>query len=51
MDQASIYEENLKENTAEYVNQKRRAQGPVTSVVGAGPTKRMAVWNFPPKRS
>jgi hypothetical protein len=47
----SIYEENLKENVAEYADQKRRAQGTGTSVEGAGPAKRMAVGSFPPQRS
>jgi hypothetical protein len=47
----SIYEENLKENVAEYADQKRRAQGTGTSVEEAGPAKRMAVGSFPPQRS
>jgi hypothetical protein len=41
----------LKENAAEYADQKRRTQGTGTSVGGAGPTKRMAVGSFPPQRS
>jgi hypothetical protein len=51
VNRASIYEESLKENAAEYVDQKRRAQGTGTSVGGAGPAKRMAVGSFPPQRS
>jgi hypothetical protein len=50
VDKASIYEESLKENAAQYVDQKRRTQGTGTSVRGAGPAKRMAVGNFPPHR-
>jgi hypothetical protein len=49
VDKASIYEESLKENAAEYADQKRRAQGTGTSVGGAGPAKRMAVGSFPPR--
>jgi hypothetical protein len=51
VDKASIYEESLKENVTEYVDQKRRTQGTGTSVGGAGPAKRMAVGSFPPQRS
>jgi hypothetical protein len=51
VDKASIYEESLKENVAEYVDQKRRTQGTGTSVRGAEPAKRMAVGSFPPQRS
>jgi hypothetical protein len=51
VDRASIYEESLKENAAEYTNQKRRAQGNGTSVGGAGPAKRMVVGSFPPQWS
>ncbi|XP_059461853.1 uncharacterized protein LOC132190835 [Corylus avellana] len=43
VDQALIYEESLKENALEYVDQKRRAQGPGTLVGGVGPAKRMEV--------
>jgi hypothetical protein len=49
VDKASIYEESLKENAAEYADQKRRTQGIGTSVRGAGPAKRMAVGSFPPR--
>jgi hypothetical protein len=48
---ASIYEESLNENVAEYADQKRKTQGTSTSVEGAGPAKRMAVGSFPPQRS
>ena len=48
MNWASIYKESLKKNATEYTDQKRRAQGPDTSVGGAGPAKRMAVRIFPP---
>jgi hypothetical protein len=51
VDKASIYKESLKENVAEYANQKRKTQGTGTSVGGAGPAKRMAVQSFPPQRS
>jgi hypothetical protein len=51
VDRTSIYEESLKENVAEYANQKRRAQGTGTSIGGAKPAKRMAVGSFPPQRS
>ena len=51
VDKASIYKESLKENAAEYTNQKRRTQGTGTSVGGARPAKRMAVGSFPPQRS
>ena len=51
VDRASIHEESLKENVAEYVDQKRRAQGTSTSVGGAELAKRMAVGSFPPQRS
>jgi hypothetical protein len=51
VDRASIYKESLKENAAEYAEQKRRAQGTGTSVEGAGPAKRMAMGSFPPQRS
>jgi hypothetical protein len=51
VDKASIYEESLKKNAVEYVDQKRRTQGTSTSVGGAGPTKRMVVGSFPPQRS
>ena len=51
VDRASIYEESLKENAAEYAGQKRRTQGPGTWVGGAGPTKRMIVGVFPPQWS
>ncbi|XP_059458349.1 uncharacterized protein LOC132187944 [Corylus avellana] len=50
VDRASIYEESLKENAAEYADQKRRAQGPGTLAMGAGPAKRMVVGSFPPQR-
>jgi hypothetical protein len=48
VDKASIYEESLKENAAEYADQKRRTQGTGTLVGGAGPAKRMAVGSFLP---
>jgi hypothetical protein len=48
VDRASIYKESLKENSAEYTNQKRRAQGTGTLVGGAWLAKRMAVGSFPP---
>ena len=51
VDKASIYEESLKENVAEYSDQKRRTQGTGTSTGGAKPAKRMAVGSFPPQRS
>jgi hypothetical protein len=51
VDRASIYEESLMENAAEYVNQKRRAQGTGTSVRGAELAKRMAVGSFATQRS
>jgi hypothetical protein len=51
VDRASIYEESLKKNAIEYVDQKRRAQGPGTSAGGAKLAKRMAVGSFPPYRS
>jgi hypothetical protein len=44
---ASIYEESLKENAVEYEDQKKRTQGG-TSVGGVGLAKRMAVGSFPP---
>ena len=46
VDKASIYEESLKENVAEYMDQKRRTQGTSTSVGGAELAKRMAVGSF-----
>jgi hypothetical protein len=49
MDWALIYEESLKENAAEYTDQKIRTQGLGTSAVGARPAKRMAVGSFHPK--
>jgi hypothetical protein len=51
VDKASIYEESLKKNVAEYADQKRRTQGTSTLVGGAGPAKRMAVGSFPPQKS
>ena len=51
VDKALIYEESLKENAAEYADQKRRAQGPGTLAGGVGPTKRMAVGSFPHQMS
>jgi hypothetical protein len=51
VDKASIYEESLKENAAEYADQKRRTRGIGTLVERAGPAKRMAVGSFPPQRS
>jgi hypothetical protein len=50
VDKASIYEESLKENAAEYADQKKRTQGTGTSVRGARPAKRMVVGSFPPQR-
>jgi hypothetical protein len=50
VDKASIYEESLKENVAEYVDQKR-TQGTGTLVKGAGPAKRMAVGSFQLQKS
>jgi hypothetical protein len=46
VDWASIYEESLKEKAIEYADQKRRAQGPGTSVVGVRPAKRMGVFHL-----
>jgi hypothetical protein len=46
VDRASIYEESLKENAAEYADQKMRVKGTGTSVGGAGTTKRMVVGEF-----
>jgi hypothetical protein len=51
VDKVSIYEESLKENVAEYADQKRRTQGIGTLVGEAGPAKRMAMGSFPPDRS
>ena len=51
VDKASIYEESLQENVAEYIDKKKMTQGTGTSAGGAGPTKRMAVGSFPPQRS
>jgi hypothetical protein len=51
VDKASIYEESLKENAAEYANQKRRTQGIGTLVGGSGLAKRMAVGSFSTQRS
>ena len=48
VDRASIYEESLKKNAAEYADQKRRAQRTGTSIRGVGLAKRMAVGSFPP---
>ena len=48
VDRASIYEKSLKKNAAEYVDQKRRAQGTSTLVGGAGPANRMVVGSFLP---
>ena len=39
VNKALIYEESLKENVAEYTDQKRRTQGTGTSAGGAGPVK------------
>jgi hypothetical protein len=47
VNKASIYEESLKENAAEYADQKRRTQGMGTSVGRAGLAKRMAAESFP----
>jgi type II secretory pathway component PulK len=49
VDKASIYEESLKENAAEYADQKRRTHGTSTSIEGVGLAKRMAVGSFPPR--
>jgi hypothetical protein len=51
VDRASIYEESLKENAAEYADQKRRAQGTGTMVGGFRLAKRMVVGSFSPQRS
>ena len=51
VDKVLIYEESLKENVAEYLDQKRKTQGTSTSAEGAEPAKRMAVGSFPPQRS
>jgi hypothetical protein len=51
VNKASIYEESLKKNVAEYADQKKRTQGTSTLVGGAGPAKRMAVGSFPPQKS
>jgi hypothetical protein len=51
VDKASIYGESLKENAAEYADQKRRTQGTGTLVEGAEPAKKMAMGSFPPQRS
>jgi hypothetical protein len=51
VDKASIYKESLKENAAEYADQKKRTQGTSTSVGGVRPAKRMAVGSFPLQRS
>ena len=51
VDRELICKERLKENAAEYADQKRRAQGIGTSVGGPRLAKRMAVGSFPPKRS
>jgi hypothetical protein len=48
VDRALIYEESLKENAAEYADQKRRTQGTGALAGGAGLAKRMAVESFPP---
>jgi hypothetical protein len=48
VNRASIYEESLKENAAEYADQMRRVQGTGTLVGGARPAKRMAVGSFSP---
>jgi hypothetical protein len=50
VEKASIYEESMKNNVAEYTDQKRKTQGIGTSVGGAEPAKRMAVGSFPPQR-
>jgi hypothetical protein len=47
VDRASIYEQILKENVAEYADQKRKTHKTSTLVEGAGPAKRMAVGSFP----
>jgi hypothetical protein len=51
VDRASIYEESLKEDAAEYIDKKMMVQEPCTSAGGAKPTKRMAVGSFTPQRS
>jgi hypothetical protein len=51
VERASIYKESLKENAAEYADQKRRAQGPGTLAGWAKQAKRMAVGIFKPQRS
>jgi hypothetical protein len=51
VDRASIYEESLKENAAEYTDQKRRAQGTNTLVGEAELAKRMVVGSFRPQKS
>ena len=51
VDRASIYEESLKKNTTECVDQKRKAQRPGTSAGRAESAKRMVVGSFPPQRS
>jgi hypothetical protein len=48
VDKASIYKECLKENAAEYTDQKRKTQGTGTSVGGVA--KWMAVGSFSPQR-
>ena len=48
VDKASIYEESLKENVAEYTDQKRRTQGTGASTGGAGLAK-SPVGSFPPR--
>jgi hypothetical protein len=48
VDQASIYEESLKENVAENADHKRRAQGPGTLARATKQAKRMVVGSFPP---
>jgi hypothetical protein len=51
VDRASIYEESLKENAAEYTDQKKRAQVTGTSIEEAELAKRMVVESFSPQRS
>jgi hypothetical protein len=51
VDRASIYKESLKENAAEYANQKRRTQGTSTSVGGVKPAKGITVGSLPAQRS
>jgi hypothetical protein len=51
VDRDLIYEESLKKNSAEYMDQKRKAQGSGFSAKWAGPAKRMAVGSFSPQRS